>query len=317
MTFHLSEPGAHGGSDPALTEYLRCYGFPQPPEVRYGLARWDSPSARNRVSLFGQAWVPSHAQGTVYLLHGFSEHSGNYSQLVNDLLQQRFAVAAMDMRGHGLSEGSRGHVEGPEVYRDDFCSFFELVRPHILPQQPVYLWAHSLGALVALQVILARPTFFQSAVLSSPLLGFPEIHGARALLAKLAPLLAKIMPTISVEHGIAPTFLSHDEAYLARRLEDPFVGRSASPAWLVSVAAAIETTQKHASSYGALCPTLLLLAGDERITNLSDARRFAFHAYSNLRHKVIEFPGCYHEIEKEPAVRERVLNETVGWYRTH
>ena len=48
-----------------------------------------------------------------------------------------------------------------------------------------------------------------------------------------------------------------------------------------------------------------------------DARRFAFRAFAGQRHKVIEFPGMYHELEKEPEVRNRVVSETIAWFRSH
>jgi hypothetical protein len=53
------------------------------------------------------------------------------------------------------------------------------------------------------------------------------------------------------------------------------------------------------------------------VTNLNEARRFAFHAYGSLKHKVIEFPGYYHELEKEKGVRDRILSESLAWIRSH
>ena len=58
-----------------------------------------------------------------------------------------------------------------------------------------------------------------------------------------------------------------------------------------------------------------MLAGEERITNLLEARRFAFQAYAGQQHKVVEFPGMFHELEKEESIRDRVVSETVAWFR--
>lgn len=302
-----------------MTEYLRCYEFPQPPELRYGFVRFESPQEKDRVGLFGQAWVPLHATGTVLLIHGYAEHSGNYARLVRDLVNARLAVAAVDLRGHGLSEGSRGHVESAETYAQDIEAFLATVFSQLLPHRPLYLWGHSLGAMVGLQLLRRQklPQRPQAAVLTSPLLGFPELRGVQKTLAALAPAIGWIFPTLPVAHGITSNVLSHDEEYLARRHDDPLISHVATPRWLLSVRRAVEELQLRAPEFQALSPTLLMLAGDEKVTNLNEARRFAFRAYGGMRHKVIEFPGYYHELEKERGIRDRVVAESVAWFRSH
>lgn len=317
--FKLSDPGKTLAQDPAMSEYLRCYEFPGPPEVRYGFVRMESPQPKDRVGLFGQAWMPLHAIGTVLLIHGFAEHAGNYAGLVRDLVNANFAVAVLDLRGHGLSEGPRGHVEGPDTYAEDIEAFLEAVFPALLPNRPLYIFGHSLGGLTGLQLLQRKklPVKPAAAIFTSPLLGFPELLAPQKYLAALAPLVAKILPALPIAHGIPATVLSHDEAYLKRRGLDPLIGRVASPKWLISVAKSVLGVQARADEVGQACPTLLMLAGDEKVTNLDEARRFAFRAYAGLRHKVIEFPGYYHELEKEPGVRGRVVSETIAWLKSH
>lgn len=318
-TFKLSDPGTTIVQDPAMGEYLRCYEFPQPPDVRYGYFHFESPQTKDRVRLFGQAWLPNHAVGTVLLLHGYSEHSGNYAQLVRNFTDAKFAVMAMDMRGHGLSEGPRGHADSPTTYVEDLEFFANSVFQQLLPQRPLYVWGHSLGGLVGLQVLLRAklPTRPTAAVFTSAMLGFPELTGPQKILAKLAPLIAKILPTLPVAHGISTNVLSHDESYLARRFEDPLISRVATPKWLLSMQVAVNELQKNADQFQKLNQTLFMLAGDEKVTNLNEARKFAFKAYAGVKHKVIEFPGYYHELEKEPGVRERIVSESIAWFKSH
>lgn len=317
--FQLSDPGSLADRDPAVAEYLHSYEFPQAAEARYGFVRLESPGSRNRVTLFGQAWVPGHANGTVLLLHGYSEHSGNYAGLVRDFVQSQLAVITLDFRGHGLSEGPTGHVDGPETYAEDTEHLVREIFPHVLPYRPLFLWGHSMGAMVALQLLLRGelPAEARAAALSSPLLGFPELHGTQKLLAALSPLLAKVVPALPVSHGVPPEHLSHDGEYLSKRARDPLIKRVTTPRWFESTKATLQEIHAGAEKLHAGCPKLLMLAGDERVTNLSDARRFAFRACSGQRHKVIEFPGSFHELEKEPAVRPRLLAESIAWLRSH
>jgi alpha-beta hydrolase superfamily lysophospholipase len=317
--FQLSDPGSLRAQDPAMSEYLQAYSFPSASDARYGFLRMESPQKRNRVRLFGQAWLPAHAVGTVALLHGYSEHSGNFSRLVRDLVSNRFAVITLDFRGHGLSEGPASHVDSPHLYVEDAEALLSRIFGQLLPNYPLYLWAHSMGALVAIQLLLRGklPVQPKAVALTSPLLGFPELSGFQKLLSRLSPTLARFVPTLPVSHGIPDSVLSHDEEYLARRERDPLIKRNTTPRWFESMKAAIAEAHSQAEKLQAGSPTLLMLSGTEKVTNLNEARRFAFKAYSGLRHKVIEFPGCYHELEKEPEVRARVLAETVAWYRRH
>jgi|GEM_PF-2123258 len=317
--FQLSDPGTLSAQDPAMAEYLRAYSFPPPSDARYGFARLESPQDKNRVRILGQAWVPMHAVGTVALLHGYAEHSGNYSHLVRDMIANQFAVIAVDMRGHGLSEGPSGHLDSPEHYVEDTETVLHEIFGQLLPNRPLYLWAHSMGALVGMQLLQRGrlSTTPKAAVFTSPLLGFPELSGIQKLLSSLSPLLAKLVPTLPVPHGIQPEALSHDLNYLSRRIKDPLIKSTTTPRWFESMKRAAKDLHSFSETFQTLPPTLLMLAGDEKVTNLSEARKFAFSAYGGQTHKVLEFPGALHELEKEPEIRPRVLNESLAWFRSH
>lgn len=317
--FQLSDPGILMAQDPAMAEYLRSYTFPPPSEARYGFVRFESPQEKNRVRIFGQAWVPMHAAGTIVLLHGYAEHSGNYSRLVRDMITNQFAVITVDFRGHGLSEGPGGHLDSPEHYVEDTESVINEIFSQLLPNHPLYLWAHSMGGLVGMQLLMRGKLSSQpkAAVFTSPLLGFPVLSGVQKLMSALSPVLAKLVPTLPVPHGIPPEVLSHDKEYLARRSKDPLIKGNTTPRWFESMKLAVSELHTHSENFQSLPPTLLMLAGDEKVTNLADARKFAFKAYGGQKHKVLEFPGFYHELEKEPEIRQRVLLESLAWFRTH
>lgn len=319
INFKLSDPGSPLAQDPVMAEYLRSYDFPIPPGVRYGFARIPTRQKKLRVGVLAQAWLPAHAVGTVALVHGYSEHSGNYARLIRDFVKQQLAVIAFDHRGHGLSEGPSGHVQFPNLYVEDAETVIQTLFPLVLPSRPLFLWGHSLGGLITLQLLMRDnlPVRPSAVALSSPMLGFPELKGPQALLAKLSPWIAKILPNLPVSHGIPSEWLSHDEVYLARRHDDPLIKKTTTPLWFESMKKAVTRVNAHAKDFANAPPTLLMLAGAEKITNLAAARRFAYQAYSSQKHKVIEFPGLYHELEKETAVRERVVGESIAWFRSH
>ncbi len=317
--FKLTEPGATLTRDPAVREYLKTYDLPLPPHVRYGHTRFESPQERFRVALFGQVWVPEHSIGTVFFVHGFSEHGGNYGRLITDLTNARLSVAALDLRGHGLSEGPRGHTDTPECYAEDMEQFARIVLPALNHNRPTFLLGHSLGGLISLQLMLrARiPTRIAAAVITSPLLGLPELEGIQKVLACFSPLMDKLCPSLGFPHGVDEEGLSHDLDYLERRAKDPLIGHKVSARWLKSIQTMMEKTNANAGEFHQHAPIFLMLAGDEHVTNLTASRKFAFNGLAERKHKVIEFPGYYHELEKEPAIRDRVVRETIAWFTSH
>ncbi len=317
--FQLSEPGSLQAQDPAMAEYLLSYSFPPPSDARYGFVRLESPQKENRVRLFGQGWVPMHPIGTIAILHGYAEHSGNYSRLVREMVSNQYAVITIDLRGHGLSEGPDGHLDSPNHYVEDVEVVLEEILGKLLPNRPLFLWAHSMGGLIGMQLLLRcrLKTQPKASVFTSPLLGFPDLAGIQKMMSSFAPLMARLVPALPVPHGIPAEVLSHDIDYLSRRARDPLIKGNTTPKWFESMRMAVTEVQANASRFQALSPTLLMLAGKEKVTNLAEARRFASSAYSGQIHKVLEFPEFFHELEKEPGVRQRIVSESLAWFRSH
>lgn len=84
-------------------------------------------------------------KGTVTIVHDAGEHGGRYIELARRFAAAGWAVALPDLRGHGKSEGPRGHTNGlREVLRD-----LGDVQDHLayrLPEAPKVLVGFGLGA---------------------------------------------------------------------------------------------------------------------------------------------------------------------------
>ena len=55
-------------------------------------------------------FIPLAAKGTVWVVHGYLEHSGLYRHILPQLFRQGFAVLIYDLPGHGLSSGVRASI---------------------------------------------------------------------------------------------------------------------------------------------------------------------------------------------------------------
>jgi len=104
-------------------------------------------------------------------VHGIGEHSGRYGNVVDTLLPQSISIWALDLRGHGHSEGKRGHVGSFDEYVSDVLSLVNIAREDKKESTRLFLLGHSMGGLIALDFALKCPQMIDGLVVSSPALG--------------------------------------------------------------------------------------------------------------------------------------------------
>src|SRR5262245_40958951 len=106
------------------------------------------------LKLFVRTWRPeTKVRGVLVLMHGLQAHSGLYTWAADQLVQNDFAVYAMDMRGHGRSEGPRQYIEKLSEFVEDLGRFIALAKSRE-PGLPVFLLGHSAGGVIACTYVL-------------------------------------------------------------------------------------------------------------------------------------------------------------------
>lgn len=223
-------------------------------------------------------------RGAVTIVHDAGEHGGRYIDLARELAARDWSIALPDLRGHGRSEGERGHSNGiREVVRD-----LGDVQDHLAyrqPEVPKVLIGQGLGALYCLAYARERPDGVAALVLSAPLLSprfdLPQPAGG------LMKLFKKAGPTSIGRIGWKLDALSSDPAEHARRGADALVHDSIT---LRAGEQAIEAAQKYAREGAHLpMPTLVVQGSEDPIAPLSAARDFAggaveLEVFDHLRH---------------------------------
>ncbi len=111
-------------------------------------------------------------RGTVTIVHGFTECIPKYREFIYMMLCDGLNVCIYEHRGHGKSYRvvenlQYTHIDRFDEYIDDLdCFVTQLVTS--LPG-PHYLFSHSMGGGIAALYLERGGTFFQKAVLSSPM----------------------------------------------------------------------------------------------------------------------------------------------------
>lgn len=268
--------------------------------------------ARDGTRLFYRSVVPDVVRARVVFLHGYSDHSGRYLHVFETFASQGLGVHAFDCRGHGRSEGRRGHISSFREYLDDLSTFVARVRAEA-GSEPLFLVAHSHGGLIALRWLLDRPSGIRGVVLSSPFLRLGFDPPALKVLA--AKVIGRILPALPFGNELVAENLTHDEAFQEETRNDPLYGKVTTPRWFIQVQQVQEEVLRRASEI--VTPILILQAGDDQIVS-AEASRELFDALG-VQDKAFErFEGMHHELyrEVEPE-RERAMARTVEWIEAH
>lgn len=141
---------------------------PAPGEPPSGEAlAWQS---RDGLVLRGRMWPPGETSSAVIgLVHGLGEHCGRYAVLVDCLNRAGCTMAAFDLRGHGLSDGTRGHARSYRALMHDISDFLEVVSGRT-SGQAVFLYGHGLGGNLVINFLLRHQRAINGVVASAPVL---------------------------------------------------------------------------------------------------------------------------------------------------
>lgn len=96
-------------------------------------------------------------KGTILIFQGRTEFIEKYGTTIQKFLDRGYSVAAIDWRGHGLSDRlsdrpTLGHVGEFKDYQFDVAELLKFVEDQNLPE-PFTLLAHSMGGAIGLRAI--------------------------------------------------------------------------------------------------------------------------------------------------------------------
>jgi alpha-beta hydrolase superfamily lysophospholipase len=259
------------------------------------------------LELYSQQWQPDEKpRAVLVIVHGVGDHSGRYMNLIHPLTTHGYAVYGYDMRGHGRSQGQRVHINRWSEYREDLDTFLSLIRGQEAGI-PIFLYGHSMGALVVLDDLLHQPKGLQGAIVS----GAPiEPAGvAKPYLVAIARLLSGILPRFTLNLGLDSTALSRDPGVVKAFDTDPLVSRVASVRWGTESLATIAWVKAHVSE---TTLPILLVHGEADRLNLASGTRYLFNTMTHADKTMLLYPGAYHDPHND-LDHEKVVHDIMDW----
>jgi alpha-beta hydrolase superfamily lysophospholipase len=246
----------------------------------------------------------------VVFIHGLIEHSGCHADMALELVGRGVSVHAMDLRGHGLSEGPRCDVRSFDDYLLDLDIFFQRASREA-GDRPLFLMGNSMGGLIVTLWAVLRQPRISGLVLSGPLLAladglYPRLRHLAAVMAATAPWLRAI--------PIPFDSLSRCREAVDRMRNDPLVFHGRLPVRLAAeFLRAMKNVPPRAAALSA--PLLILHGSQDRICGPAGSR--ALYEKAGCADKTFHlYEGLYHEVYYEPE-RVRVLADLTTWLERH
>lgn len=252
------------------------------------------------------AWEVPRPRGALVVVHGLAEHAGRYDATARRLAVHGFASYAVDLRGHGRSEGRRGYVRRFDVFLQDLERFRREVAGLADPDCPLFLLGHSMGGLIALRYLQEYDDGFRGAVLCSPWLttAFDVPRWKTMLASALSP----VLPALPIRARIPAEHLTHDSDEVLRYQDDPLVHDTVTPRLFSEVSDAMGLVLRRRDRLRR--PLLFLVGGADHLVQPERTITFARSLGGDVDLEV--FPGLYHEVLNEPEYGA-VLDRIRGW----
>lgn len=247
---------------------------------------------KNRKIRFA-SYIPQKTRMQLVIVHGFAEHMRCYSSVARWFSKNGVAVHMMDLPGHGLSGGPRGHIDDFREYLDDVHLFFHSY-PQFMKTKPTYLLGHSLGGLIASQYCLRHKPKIKGLILTSPLTGFCSLMSTVTKIA--TKIIARRDPAYLIPKPSGVTSLSRDPLKWQWYRSDPYRLRTISPNLYLSMNEQARLLQEKA--YDLSIPLLLFYTAKDQVVSASAINRF-FNQVGSEDKTAVVFTEAMHELFQE------------------
>ncbi len=258
--------------------------------------------------VFARIWQADDtttAKAVICLIHGMGEHSGRYKHVAQFFVNHGYAVIACDLRGHGQSEGKRGHVTSYQILLDQVDRTLAEAGKRF-PGEPKFIYGHSMGGNIVVNHALERKPLVEGVVASAPWLTLPNPPTkGQVRLAKFANFFGG---SLTQPNKLPLDKLSRDKSVAVAYEADPLVHDQVSGRLFLTC---FQQAQKAMDNAATLSIPMLLMHGTaDELTGYDGSREFAKKAGDMATYK--EWAGFYHEIHNEPEKME-VLQYALDW----
>lgn len=254
------------------------------------------------MELFYRQWPINTPKAAILIVHGIAEHSGRYEHVAKFFNDAGLSVYALDLPGHGHSEGKHLDIESTDLFRDAVeQAINELILPLNLPWG---IYGHSMGGLITTGYLCDKsrqlPNF---AILSAPALQ----ANVPVFLQWLATGMYYLKPDFRKKMPLTGQQLSTDPKVAQAYFADPLIKLDVT----VRLAKLMKDDQKQTRAALKNLPNIpIYVLHGEADTLVPLTASTLFLPFKNVTR--VTYPGMAHECHNE-LNKEKVLQDILNW----
>ena len=257
-------------------------------------------------NLIYRAFIPENPKAAVVLVHGMGEHSLKYDFMAGMFYDKGLAFFSYDQRGHGRSDGKRGHANSYADLLEDLRQFTDIAKVESL-REDVYLLGLSMGGLTSLLFAIEYGERIKGVIASSPALRL--VKPPTGIVASLAEPLAFLFPTLTTSNRVPFEDLTHDAAAIEAQKADKLSIRIISFRMYVEMTKAMRYAFDNASKITA--PVLLLHGTGDKVIDSKATKEFC-DKMGSADKEIRLYDGLYHELLRETN-RQEIIEGIIDW----
>ena len=273
--------------------------------------QWDD---KDRTKLLIQGSEPENSKpkALIALVHGLGEHAGRYAHVGKALTDAGYALVGFDLRGHGKSDGARGHSSSLDTYMQDIQQFFRRMETRY-PDIPHFLYGHSLGGLLVLAYAIQYGEHLKGVITTGP--GLQSSLQEQKAKVAMVRLLGSLLPAITLQSGLDAAAISRDTTIVDVYKTDPLVHDNASLGLGKAALSAIDLCFARAKEFPV--PLLIIHGKADKIAYASGSEDFAELLRAEGKDVTLKiWDDLYHEVHNEPE-KEEVFQLVIEWLNHH
>ncbi|WP_336366207.1 alpha/beta hydrolase [Marinobacter sp. C2H3] len=305
------DPAGDRALSDEMEAYCRFYGLDlwvEHPEVAYHQGYVPAGGHQVMLHYYRLSDAAGPCRGTVFILHGYFDHVGLYSQLIDRCLGAGFDVIAYDQPGHGLSSGTPAAIGSFLEYQQVLTSVMGAVRGHV--RAPWFAVGQSTGGAILIDYLLSNghnqdTSAFRKVVLLAPLVRPAGWLGARILHSLARPFFTRWRRAFSENSGNT-RFLRF------LREHDPLQARAVHVDWV----SALRQWVPHIESARPVDFPVTVIQGEkDQTVDWRHNLRIIRNKFSSVEERKIP-SGRHHLVNEARDLQATVFNTIIDSFRS-
>ena len=258
-----------------------------------------------------KGWVKSGTERPpLIFVHDLGEHIGLYRPAARELVAAGYSVYGFDLRGHGLSGPTLGHIPNFNTLVNDLLQVVAWIRFKSMRKVPILI-GQGIGALIAVYFQRAYPKLCPGAVLAAPYL---SVNAYTSTLKRfIIRTLAETAPRIRLPAAMTPAFMSHyatSHGTQDATHPQPFHGITAN--FANELLRAINRAPDEFARFD--CPTLILCPERDPFCDYSRLRELVEAHPQRAGISIESLPDAgHHLLTEEESALAQALSHIVPW----